>query len=384
VRCELRSGVVVNRFAVFAEMAWLEPRPELGHLCRKALATGRLDAGLVKEALPGVTEAGARSLSRWCVQLDLCDASGVLKTLGEQAAATDSVPVPEQGVYELWTATHPLFGGARVLHAERKMAARDGRFNALVAIPERPALGAVFSSVLDPSQRFLVRAFPRGDSAEPRASLLPGSQATLRWSLDFTAGTNEWRLDGTLDVNEQKRAMKSKPESAEVNFERLFASWVQKYLPSEVRWDTESKRLLVPFAGLDATVQETFGTAIPLDEVEVPGKGTYSKVKVENVPLGPFSARDAQAWAEARFERKLRSEQLYRSRAAVREVFEGCVRGSPLSRWRPELPAHAALLARFAGTPEVFWQVAAPVDLSPTPPGAAQLGRVAFAEEHAS
>lgn len=384
MRCELRASVQVNRFAVFAEMAWLERRPELGHLCRQARAAGRLDAALVRGALPGVGEAGARSLLRWCVQLDLCDPAGALKPLGEQAATNDSAPVPEQGVYELWTATHPLFGGTRVLHAERKMSARDGRFDALVPIPERPVLGAIFSSVLDPNEQFLVRGFPRTDGAEPRASLLPGAQASIEWRLDFTTGKNEWRLEGALEVSERKRVMRSKPESAEVSLERLFASWTQRYLPPDVRWDSESRRLLVPFDELDDAAQETFMSSFPLDTVEVPGKGTYRDMRVEDVPLGPLTAQDAQAWAEARFARKLRAEQAYLGRAAVREAFQVGVRGNPLSRWRLELPAHSALLAQLASAPETFWHLAAPVDLSPVEPGAAQLGRINLTEEQTS
>ena len=51
MRCELTTQIPVSRVAVFAEMAWMERRPELGLLCRAARAQdNRITTAIVQSA----------------------------------------------------------------------------------------------------------------------------------------------------------------------------------------------------------------------------------------------------------------------------------------------------------------------------------------------
>ena len=53
MRCVLTTEIPVSRVAVFAEMAWMERRPELGLLCRTAREHGnRITTAVVQSALP--------------------------------------------------------------------------------------------------------------------------------------------------------------------------------------------------------------------------------------------------------------------------------------------------------------------------------------------
>jgi hypothetical protein len=72
MRCVLTAEILVSRVAVFAEMAWMERRPELGLLCRVARENGnRVTTAIVQSALPGLPDAGATNVLAWCRMLGL-------------------------------------------------------------------------------------------------------------------------------------------------------------------------------------------------------------------------------------------------------------------------------------------------------------------------
>ena len=104
MRCTLNIEVAVERFAAFAELAWMERRPELAALCEAARAAGgRLTPDGVRAVLPGVSEPGAKNVIGWCRALRLFDEGGALTALGDDVAKTGEAPVPEQGVFDFWT-----------------------------------------------------------------------------------------------------------------------------------------------------------------------------------------------------------------------------------------------------------------------------------------
>jgi hypothetical protein len=73
-RCVRSETLPVERYAAFAEIAWIERRPELGALCLAAQAAGRrITTAIVETALPGVTTAGAKNIIAWCATLDRLD-----------------------------------------------------------------------------------------------------------------------------------------------------------------------------------------------------------------------------------------------------------------------------------------------------------------------
>lgn len=172
MRAVLTSKIPVHLVEVFAEMAWMERRPELGLLCRAARQDGnRIGPPVVQSALPGLSDTGAKNVIAWCRFLGLCDAGGAVTALGEQVAQRDEAPVPEQGVYGLWLANHPVIG-RRVLAVERLSSSRAHRNEQMKPLDVAPELGTVFRSVVAPrSGSWCARC--RRTTATPRSSRGP-------------------------------------------------------------------------------------------------------------------------------------------------------------------------------------------------------------------
>ena len=378
MRASLSTTVPVQRFAVLAEMAWLERRPELGLVCRVAGEHGdRITRDTVQTVLPGLSEAGADNVVGWCEVLGLCDASGSLSALGDDVGRTNEAPVPEQGVYDLWLAQHPVLG-KRLLSAQRLASRRDPRFEAIEPLVVEPDRGVVFRSVLDPRERFLVRDLP---SNHGQVGVLPRpTQASceLRWDLDFEAEHDHWQLMGRIESAKALVVIRHEPEHDGIDPWAVIERWGEGPLASFGRWDPELRRLHVSFAGLDDDSLERFVLKLSLGAVEVPGKGHFGHAVLEDVPIGPATAEDAQLWAMARLWRRLAHEPRYRSRDDVRALFAELCQGTPLERHRPTLPSHETLIDGdlHARQPEVFWNLAAPVDLSPHHLGAEPLGEL--------
>jgi hypothetical protein len=372
MRAVLTSQIPVIRVAVFAEMAWLERRPELGLLCRAARAHGnRVTVATVQSALPGLADAGANNVLSWCRMLGLCDASGGLTALGEEVAERDEAPVPEQGVYGLWLAQHPVIG-RRVLAVERLSSSRDPRFEAIGPLAVEPDRGKVFCSVVDKKERFMVRDLPTSHGQTGGVMGTTNATCRLRWTLDFDQERDQWRLDGMIEApqgkgNHPMRPMQHEPESDGLDLWGLVASWATGPLAAFGRWQASEQRLAVSFRGLAEDEQDRFRKTLPLGRVEVPGKGVYEDVTLEEMPVGPATAQDAQQWAMARLERWLTDPPSYRSRAEVRAAFADLTEDTPLERFSPTLPPHEELLSKAAPDPERFWSLAAPVDLAPFP-----------------
>jgi hypothetical protein len=371
MRAVLSTSVPVERVAAFAEMAWMERRPELGLVCRAARsAGGRLAPATVQSVLPGLADAGAKNVVSWCVMLGLCDRQGGLTRVGEDVAATDDAPVPEQGVYALWLAEHPLIG-RRVLSVERLTSKPDQRFEAIEPLPIEPDPGVVFRSVADPQYRFLIRAFPTNHG---QAGCLRGKTQTscrIRWTLDFDAGGEQWQLDGTVEVpatnGYSMRPMQHKPEKDGIDLWGLAETWALGPLAAFGRWEAKERRLAVSIATVTDAEQDTFRKTLKLVHVEVPGKGTWRDVVLEDVPVGPVNSEEASRWAQGRLGRHLIANRAYRSRAEVRRLFVELTDSTPLEGHSPTLPSHDTVLGAVRAQPEMFWSLAAPVDLAPRP-----------------
>lgn len=370
MRVSLTTEIPVEYVSVFAEMAWLERRPELGLLCQQARKTGsRLLLATVQAVVPGLKDAGARNVIAWCKTLGLCDEHGCLTTLGEDVAAHQEAPIPEQGVYGLWLAQHPLMG-RRILAVQRLSSRADARFESIVGLPIEPERKRVFQSVTDPKQRFLLRDLPSNNGQRGCVRGPANATCKLKWSVDFESRQNQWQIDGTIATGPPDiTPITHTPESDELDLDALERAWGQGPLAAFGRWQVAERRLAVPFSGLTEEEQESFTKTLQLPQVEVPGKGTYANVRLEAVPIGPAGTADAQKWAHARFIRCLDHKPAYRSRSEARRLFAELVEGTPLERLKPELPAHKALLEeqRVRKNMEQYWLLAAPVDLAPHP-----------------
>jgi hypothetical protein len=169
------------------------------------------------------------------------------------------------------------------------------------------------------------------------------------------------------------RPMQHEPESDGLDLWKLAANWAIGPFSAFGHWQPTDHRLAVSFDRLEAAESESFRKTLLLGRVEIPGKGVYENVSLEDVPIGPASAQDAQRWAMARFDRHLAAKPGYRGRAEVRELFAELSERTPLERFAPTLPSHDDLLAQHARTPEQYWALAAPVDLAPHPIAAADL-----------
>lgn len=380
MRAVLTSKIPVHLVEVFAEMAWMERRPELGLLCRAARQDGnRIGPPVVQSALPGLSDTGAKNVIAWCRFLGLCDAGGAVTALGEQVAQRDEAPVPEQGVYGLWLANHPVIG-RRVLAVERLSSSRAHRNEQMKPLDVAPELGTVFRSVVAPAERFMVRALPTNHGHTEVIERASRATCRLRWRLDFDQGREQWQLDGTIDApmndGNALRPIQHEPESTGMDLWKLAETWTTTTFAPFGQWQVRERRLATPFEGLSGSEQDAFRKTLSIRRVEVPGRGVFEDVSLEDVPIGPASAQDAQRWAMARFDRRLSTRPGYRSRAAVREEFALLTEGTPLEAFLPTLPPHDELLAQASRAPERYWSLAAPVDLAPSPVGALELGEL--------
>lgn len=370
MKAMLSCVIPIQRVAVFAELAFMQRRPELGLLCTTARARGRrITAETVHAALPGLSDAGARNIIAWCTMLGCCDQQGGLSRLGDDVADTNEAPVPEQGVYGFWLAEHPLLG-RRILAVERLASRHDPRFNMLEPLPMQPERGKVFQSVLDAKERFVLRDLPANNEQPRCVPLVTNATCTLHWTIDFEARRDHWMLQGVLDDVLGKntlRGIKHEPESDGLDVWQVAARWGESYLRDVGQWNPGDRQLAVVSDGLVETEIQGFRKTLQLARAEVPGKGIYENVKIEDIPLAPYSNKDAQQWAMARWQREMPKDTQppkYRSRADVRARFAALTEGTPLARLSPTLPAHEDLLRNVEANKSSFWSLAAPVDLA--------------------
>lgn len=370
MRASLATELTIQRLAVFAEFAWFERRPELGVLCRAARPNNALSVSTVQSALPGVTEAGARNVLAWCEMLGLCDSQGSLTRLGAEAAEDDEVPVPEQGTYDLWIARHPMLG-CRILAAVRMTASREPSLDAVRPAVDLPPCGEVFRSIAEPRERFVLRKLAKAGGSPGCVVGNTEAWCRLRWDLDFDRGTNRWHLEGELDAPSASRTsalrpVQHAPESDEIDLRVVADAWGLGALRDFGRWDAQRQRLAVRFEGLSEDETEKFLKTIHLASIEVPGRGSFGEVVIEDLSIGPSSDVEAQDWASARLRRRLSRDAKYRPRHVLRALFAELTEETPLEPFAPALPSHTDLLTDLERADLAsYWSLAAPVDLSP-------------------
>jgi hypothetical protein len=369
VRATLVQDLEVVRFAAFAEMAWMDSRPELREICKLAEDSGeRITGAVVQQALPGLSDTGSDNVIAWCRDLGLCDAHGALLELGRRVADTGEAPIPEQGVYDFWLTSHPVLG-RRVLHVDRIAPVNDKRFSELADMAIVPELGQPCTSVVDKRRAFVVRGFPANHGRPTAVAQPTTARCQLEWLIDSTPGVSGTSMKGSVDTAAGEQLMHSSFESREADLESLMRQWASGPLSRFGSWipGVGGGRLEVAFDGLPEAEQDTFLTDLELGAVDTGSDGHWGDARLTDVPIRPRSAPEAQKWAEARLNRHLRGSGIRHTRADVRREFAERTEDTPLAEFLPELPSHASLVEGCRGTPELYWRLAASVDLAPFP-----------------
>ena len=358
----LSKNVDLEQFAVFAELGWLERRSELGMVCRGAEKTGRnrIDYELLVSIIPDVSEMTAQNIISWCKMLKLCDRDGYLLTLGVEVAKSDLVPVPEQGVYDFWMINHPLTR-KQLLHAARHSSGSNLHGNAL-NIPDHFAhrFDEIFHSCVSKNKSFIVRDLT-SNSEKSKMVFIGRRKCSLGWIFDFDQGSNSWSLSG----NTSKGSLSCNAEEPDVDIWSIMAHWGHDILRFLGEWNQAKRQLEISFRkDFSEQEREHFKMDFESKTLNVHGYGDFDSASFQKVPIMPRTGSDAQKWANARLERVLSKEIIYRSREQVEELFTSLVVDTPLEEKNPFVPSHEELTEkRLTKQPEVFWSLMVPSDL---------------------
>ena len=383
MRCELKKQVDVQCVDVFAEVGVLVPRPELGHLCRTARDSGgTITDELVKQALPGISGAAARNIRDWCYKVGICGGSDArLNRQGHEAAETDRVPMPEQGVFGMWLAEHPLLG-CRVLHLVRRFPnERDPRYQDLEPLVLLPPMNRRFTSLVDPELCFVIRDLPSGGEG-PQCLRQGIGTCELRWTLDFSRDIRHWVLTGHLGNARGGGPIRHTAEEPDLDMIWLRNLLAEEHLSSNGQWNADSGRLAVSFEDVLEDELSSFISTFELGSVEIPDRGSYDDVTLVDVPIGPSKEKDAEAWAHALLEKAMEKASRYLARPDIRRMFTTIVEDTPLEPLDPRLRAHEAVAGGLVDRRDLWWAVRAPVDLCPFPLSQEELGAELASPRH--
>lgn len=372
MKAVLTDRVETQELLALAEVAIYQARPELQRLCQRGEAAGGLGVTQCQAALPGLSPTGARNLLRACASLDLLRPRAsdpaehehptetyLLTAAGSATAKDGLVGIPEQGLYRITVAQHPLFG-TRLLHLLRE------EVNDSPAMPREPPgalpLGERQRSLLDAELTFSLRRNP------DEAHAISGPTLTLRWEIDFTAQQSHYVLQGVLRrPGETKGQLDEQPipprrEPVAIDFAALLQRWTGG------AFDPSMNRLRIPcdeVEKLPQAAQDGFLMDRPLGQVEVPRRGRYANVVLHEVPLCPADTAAAQRWALLRFDRARRRSKGYLARAALQDLYREVTEGTPLVT-APPLPPTDWLIKDRANASDRwgYWQLAAAEDLA--------------------
>ncbi len=363
MRLTLQSELSVRCIAVFAEMAWMERRPELGQLCRAACDSGLLDRDAIEAVLPGIPDQGVDHLLNACLEWGLCDDQFHLTHLGERLAETDEAPIPEQGLYKMWIIDDPAVG-CQILAVERLSSSWDLRFEDPHPLKNPPPCHQVFTSVID-DRKFMVRGFPANHDELECLEMPTEAHCQLLRVYDFEQERQQTLLTGQIEAP-LGRGLCPIQQAPEERSMPLF-HWVEHWdFGTQGEWDPKHHWLAVPLSTLSDREKDHFEKTITLDLIEIPEQGIFENVTLESVPLGPQSAAAAQVWAMDCFDRALAKNGSPLSYSAICALFDRFTVGTPLEPFHPKMPSKEELLqkAQAEGDLSQYWGWAAAFDLA--------------------
>lgn len=359
----LRRNIDVERWAVSGTVSKAAKRPELIPILLHA------------RDLPTNAKAIARHLlfeerSREVVAhrlLKIAEAYGLLEhdsqdyaltERGEEAIATQSVFVPEDGAWSIWLTDDPLLGPSVMKVEEwREPGAYDEvrgddkeldrRFRKL------PKLFSYVSNVvLDPlagSQRLQISNLE--DTGEP---LDPDSAIHLVWSV----GVN-LKVTGKVDGTEVEREVQLPEQTSEEIWYELLHGVGLRQLWSETR-----QALSVRFEDTSSEERESLKRTLRFPNPEISNVGGFDALDVTGVDLFPESVTDAKEWATWRLHQRVTD---YATTQKMAEWTREAVH--PFSLENPQLPdrtelAHTAWLNRGQRPSAKTWLLIAAEDWS--------------------
>lgn len=340
MKASLEAEVTIWDIAAVAELAMWEKRPDLQVLCSKAWDQGNLDEEEIDAVLPGLSLRARKNLLCHMSYIRLTDRNGTLTALGHRCASQGEAPAWEQGVYRLLVASHPLFE-SYVLDFKRTSGDwRDRDFDNLESLPSdfSPDRDRVFTSAFDQSKRFSIVRFPAERGQNPVCRSREMGQGKLRWDIDLASGNNEWMIEGEVNGWDRRRKLRSAPELVELDeWDRLLADW-------EPQWDEQMGRLAIAYDGkIEQGGRESFLRSRNYKHKQIRNFGSFDKIAVQDVPVGPATKDDARTWATAILVAQAEAEDIYMKPDIYQSKWSNIIEGTPLAEWAGNAPDLVAL-----------------------------------------
>ena len=340
MKARLEAEVQIWEMAVFAELAVWEKRLDLQVICATAQDQGALDEDTVDLVLPGLSPRARQNLLRHLRYIKLVNRDRELTGLGRRCASSGEAPAWEQGVYRLLVASHSLFE-SYVLEFKRIPGDwKDRNFDNCKPLPSwfSPKRDRVFRSVFQ-SKRFNIAKFPAQRGQNPVCRIGEMTTGKLQWDIDLASGNNKWTIKGQVSRDWNRRGeFQSSPESVEPNkLVGIFADW-------EPQWDEQVGRLAIEYDGkVGQGGRESFLRSRSYKNEQVRDFGSFDKVEVRDIPVGPATKNDARTWATAILVAQAEAENIYMAPDTYRSGWSNIIEGTVLAEWAGDAPDPVAV-----------------------------------------
>ena len=340
MKASLETEVKIWEIAVFAELAVWEKRQDLQVLCVSTRDQGTLDGDAIDSVLPGLSPRARQNLLRHLGYIQLVDRNGELTALGRHCASSGEAPAWEQGVYRLLVASHPLFE-SYVLDFKRTPGDRsDWDFDNREPLPSwfSPKRDRIFTSIFQ-TKRFNIAKFPAQRGQNPVCRIEEMTTGKLQWDIDLASGNNKWTIKGQASRDWNRRGeFQSSPESVEPNkLVDILADW-------EPQWDEQVGRLAIEYDGkVGQGGRESFLRSRSYKNEQVRDFGSFDKVEIRDIPVGPATKDDARTWATAILVAQAEAENIYMAPDTYQSEWSNIIEGTPLAEWAGDAPNPVAV-----------------------------------------
>lgn len=381
---DLRRPAVARAWCFHGEVGVPQPRPWAVAIAKLAAANGRsIQTEDVSNHLLDGRVPMARGLIKQCCAWGMLDASGdagfTLTELGQKAAETNKVFIPETGTWIIWTSEDEVIGGQHPLLLLERWIDPD----ALEETGANWRAGANRKFIQAPEWLTNLvgsrASFPLGRPHQDVHFFSISEQVEERWDdhldihlhLECSPADSILYLAGNVKVRQPGGDKKNGPRFD--TYEVKSAPWPVSLLYAECWsvlmesqglkqvWDDERKALRVPFPE-DERERNLRRGARSFNYPTIPNLGQFDTTQIKDIPLCPATQFDAQQWSEWSLLNKIDTY-------ATRSRFDRWVKDAmePFLDWQPVPPARKELAAVERGaygrapTPR-YWNLQAPCD----------------------